>query len=92
MITLTEKTADKICQEFREMVQAIDEKLEEESKQFHEVQENFEKLNKDGLEYKIAKVLYDNIANEREEHRSKLSEEKKKFISFIEVLMIGESA
>lgn len=90
MITLTEKTADKICQEFREMIQVIDEKLEEESKQFQELQENFEKLEKDGLKYKIAKTLYDNVANEREEHRSKLNEEKKKFIGFIEVLMVGE--
>ena len=49
MISITEKTADKICQEFREMIQAIDEKLEEESKQFHEVQENFEKLDKNAL-------------------------------------------
>lgn len=90
MITLTEKTADKICQKFREMIQVIDEKLEEESKQFQELQENFEKLEKDGLKYKIAKTLYDNVANEREEHRSKLNEEKKKFIGFIEVLMVGE--
>ena len=92
MISITEKTADKICQEFREMIQAIDEKLKEESKQFQEVQESFEKLDKDGLKYKIAKSLYDNTANEREEHRSKLSKEKKKFIGFIEVLMVGESA
>lgn len=92
MISITEKTADKICQEFREMIQAIDEKLKEELKQFQEVQESFEKLDKDGLKYKIAKSLYDNITNEREEHRLKLSEEKKKYIGFIEVLMVGESA
>lgn len=90
MINITEKTADKICQEFRKMIQAIDEKLKEESKQFQEVQENFKKLDKDGFKYKIAKALYDNIANEREEHRSKLNETKEKYIEFIEVLMFGE--
>ena len=91
MISITEKTADKICQELRKMIQAIDEKLKEESKQFQKVQESFEKLDKDGLKYKIAKSLYDNTVNKCEEYRLKLSEEKKKYIGFIEILMVGES-
>ena len=92
MITLTEKTADKICQEFRDMIQAIDERLEEEEKLFIDVSKELKGLKKGSYKYAIAELLYNDLTKERAKHRTELSEEKKKFIGFIEVLMVGESA
>lgn len=92
MISITEKTADKICNEFRDLIKTIDKTLEEEAKRFQRLTDSFNKLNKESETYNLAAVMYNATSKEHINTRKQLEDEKNKYLGFIEVLMIGESA
>lgn len=91
MISITEKTADKLCNEFRELVQTIDKTLEDEAERFQKVTDSFNKLNKESATYKLAEAMYNTTYGDHMDARKHLEDEKNKYLGFIEVLMLGET-
>ncbi|MCQ2081620.1 MAG: hypothetical protein MJZ11_08170 [Lachnospiraceae bacterium] len=92
MISITEKTADKMCKEFRELIVAADHTLEEEAENFQEVTEAFNKLNKEGPLFSMAQTMYDGATKRHLEARQKIENDKQMYLGFIEALMVGETA
>lgn len=92
MISITEKTADSICKEFRGMLKAIDERVAEEKKDYKEVADSYEKLNRNNPLFSMAEKMFNDVNDNHKKMLELLDEEKKKYTKFIEILMIGETA
>lgn len=91
MISITEKTADEICNEFRSMIERVDDTLVDEDEQFNKLKTAFEKLNKDGHLFLISEKLFQDAVDTHNRVVRELNEEKMKFIKYIGALMAGET-
>lgn len=92
MINITEKTADEICNEFRSLIERVDDSLVDEDELFNKLKTSFEKLNKDGPLFLISEKLFQEAVDRHNKVIRDLNEEKMKFMKYIEALMIGETA
>lgn len=92
MISITEKTADEICNEFRSLIERVDDSLVDEDELFNKLKTSFEKLNKDSPLFSMAEKLFQGAVDRHNKSIRDLNEKKLKFMKYIEALMIGETA
>lgn len=90
MISITEKTADSICKEFRGLIESINEERNNEQKQFERLKELHDKRSSECGE--LEPLLWEMAERKHKLNLSYFDEAKTKYTRFIEVLMLGESA